>query len=442
MIRKRVLKKIITIFLILTAIVGLILGLTVVFFKIKEKTLETQIEKSQKICYGNKYIDKLSLEGMNKEQILYILDNEISEIKNRVVKVKVNDQEFVNTIDTFNPTIKILINGEATKISSNEEIAEYLIKVDKDLTTIEQLNIIENPQLGTNVVLTFDYTIDGEIVEQYVSDLADRFYVAKVEATMTLNDKGQFEVTDSADEQKLNEKKLVKSINNTSNKKDLKSVIRIDGKVSVSKAHYNSKDLKEITTLISSFQTNFVASSARGSNIILGSSRINGTVLMPGDKFSVDEVILPRTSENGYLVGKAYLDGRTVDSVGGGVCQIATTLYNTILQAGIIPEVRKAHSMPVSYVPLGLDAAVTTGIKDLVFTNTLSVPIYIEAKNQGNTLIYNIYSKENALEGYTYQPRSVQHSSLNATTYLDVYMDGAFVKSIYLHNDKYQQNKG
>ncbi|WP_162300625.1 VanW family protein [Anaerosacchariphilus polymeriproducens] len=441
MIRKRVLKKIFKIFLMLFTIICLILGLTVVFFKIREKTQKTQIEKYHAICYGNKYIGNLCLQGMNKEQIIYILENEISEIKNRVVKVKWNDQEIVNTIDTFNPTIKVLINGNPTEYT-NDQIADFLIKTDKEKTIGKQLEVIKNGKLGSKIIITFDYSLNGEIVQEYVSNLAQNCFVAPVEANISLADNDQFEVTESVDGQKINESMLVDAIQNTSDKNDWKSVVNIEGKMDIIKPHYNSNDLKKVNTLISSFQTHFIAASSRGRNIIKGTSRINGTVLMPGDEFSVDQVILPRTIENGYLIGKAFLNGRVVDSVGGGVCQIATTMYNTILRAGIIPDVRKAHSMSVSYVPLGLDAAVTTGSKDLMFTNTLSYPIYIEAENNGNSLIYKIYSGENALEGYTYEPRSVRHSSFSATAYLDVYKDGSLIKSIFLHKDRYLSKKG
>lgn len=437
MIRKRVIKKIFKIFLILFTIICLILGLTIVFFKIREKAQKTQIEKYQAICYGNKYIGNLCIQGMNKEQIIYILENEISEIKNRVVKVKWNDQEIVNTIDTFNPTIKVLINGKPTKYT-NEQIADYLIKTDKEKTIGKQLEVIKNGKLGSKIIITFDYSLDAEILQEYVSKISETYFIAPVEANITLAGNNQFEVTDSVDGMKLNENILIEDIKNTSNASDWKSVVNLEARMDILKPHYNSDELKKINTLISSFQTHFVAASSRGRNIILGTSRINGTVLMPGDEFSVDQVILPRTKENGYSIGKAFLNGRVVDSVGGGVCQIATTMYNTILRAGIIPDVRKAHSMAVSYVPLALDAAVTTGSKDLMFTNTLSYPIYIEAANNGNSLIYNVYSGENALEGYTYEPRSVQHSSRSATAYLDVYKDGALVKSIFLHKDQYR----
>lgn len=439
--RRKILKNSLFVMLLVITIVGLILGLAILFIKIDEKNKRTEAEKRiqelQDTCYGNKYIGELSLEGMNKEQIISILDNEISQIKNRVVKVEIDAQEYVNTIDTFKPKIEIIINGETSELS-NDEIAEYLIRTDKDLSELEQLRIIEHPDIGTKIEIKFDYSIDGKIIEEYVADLAGRFYVEEVGATMTLLDTGGFQVTDSRDEKKLKQKKLKNALKSTSSTNDWKSVLHIKGEVKTSPAHFDSEKLKEINTLISSYQTNFVAASSRGNNIIVGTSRINGTVLMPGDTFSVDETILPRTYANGYSISKAYLNGRTVDSVGGGVCQISTTLYNTVLRTGIIPEARQPHSKPVSYVPLGLDAAISEGSKDLVFTNTLSAPIYIEAINRGNTLIYNFYSTENALEDYTYEPRSIIRSSRSATTYLDVYKDGELVESIYLHDDRYR----
>lgn len=99
---------------------------------------------------------------------------------------------------------------------------------------------------------------------------------------------------------------------------------------------------------------------------------------------------------------------------------------------------RLPHSMSVHYVPLGLDAAISEGVKDLLVENTLDVPILIKAFTNGNTLTFQIVSYKGALKDYRYEPRSVVLSSLKAEAYLDIYKDDKLKESKFLHTDTYR----
>ena len=94
--------------------------------------------------------------------------------------------------------------------------------------------------------------------------------------------------------------------------------------------------------------------------------------IMPGQEVSVSTAILPRTSANGYREAGAYLNGETVMAIGGGICQVSSTVYNAVKNAGLVVLERHPHSMPVHYLPLGLDAAISSGSKDLRFRNNYS----------------------------------------------------------------------
>ena len=91
--------------------------------------------------------------------------------------------------------------------------------------------------------------------------------------------------------------------------------------------------------------------------------------MYPGEQFSVINAITPFTEENGYEEAGSYNQGEVVDSLGGGVCQVATTLYLALIRSELQIDRRSAHSMPVSYVKPAFDAAVAEGSKDLKFTN-------------------------------------------------------------------------
>ena len=115
---------------------------------------------------------------------------------------------------------------------------------------------------------------------------------------------------------------------------------------------------------------------------------------MPGETLSGYECMHPFTIENGYFTAAAYENGQVVDSVGGGVCQIATTLYDASLAAELEITQRQNHSMIVTYVKPSMDAAIAGTYKDIKITNNYSTPIYIEGTTAGKTLTFTIYGKE------------------------------------------------
>ena len=132
------------------------------------------------------------------------------------------------------------------------------------------------------------------------------------------------------------------------------------------------EELAQVKDLIGSFSTDFSSSSAgRATNVKNGCSKINGSLLFPGDTFSVYDTISPFTEENGYALATAYASGKVVESIGGGICQVSTTLYNAIIRAEVKVTMRYNHSMLVSYVDPSDDAAIASGLKDFQFVNNI-----------------------------------------------------------------------
>lgn len=117
----------------------------------------------------------------------------------------------------------------------------------------------------------------------------------------------------------------------------------------------------------------------RSINIGLAAESIDGTILLPGETFSFNEVVGPRTAAKGYRTAHIFVAGRITDGTGGGVCQVSTTLYNAVLRANLEVTERHNHMFAVGYVPLGHDAAVSYGYADLVFKNTTAYPLRINA---------------------------------------------------------------
>lgn len=155
------------------------------------------------------------------------------------------------------------------------------------------------------------------------------------------------------------------------------------------------EELALIKDCIGSFSTDFSTSSKeRATNVKNGCSKINGSILYPGEEFSVYATVSPFVKENGYELAGAYQNGATIESFGGGICQVATTLYNAVLRAELDVTQRYNHSMLVSYVSPSDDAAIAGTYKDMRFVNNTETPIYIEGYCSGGIITFNIYGVE------------------------------------------------
>ena len=128
----------------------------------------------------------------------------------------------------------------------------------------------------------------------------------------------------------------------------------------------------------------------RSHNIALAAKSINGTILLPGETFSYNETIGNPNKANGYKLGTAYSGGKVVESYGGGVCQVSSTLYNSVLYANLEIVQRYNHSYTVNYVPAGRDATVSYGGKDFKFKNTRKYPIKIVASARNGVVSVSI----------------------------------------------------
>ena len=130
---------------------------------------------------------------------------------------------------------------------------------------------------------------------------------------------------------------------------------------------------------LSFFTTKYdISNKDRSTNLELAASKINGTIISPGEEFSYNKTVGARTISAGYKEAKIYSNGQVVDGIGGGICQISSTLYNSVIFANLDVTERYNHQFLTSYVSQGRDATVVYGVKDFKFKNNRSLPIKIE----------------------------------------------------------------
>ncbi|MDD4295960.1 MAG: VanW family protein [Ruminiclostridium sp.] len=143
------------------------------------------------------------------------------------------------------------------------------------------------------------------------------------------------------------------------------------------------------------FSTSFNAyNEGRAHNIKAASDKINQSLLFPGESFSMDKVLGERTEKNGYKQAKVIVNNELVDGLGGGICQVTSTLYNSVLLSGLEVLERRNHTLPLTYIDMGRDATITQGYIDFRFTNNSGYAVIIESRVIGNQVSVTIWGIE------------------------------------------------
>ena len=218
---------------------------------------------------------------------------------------------------------------------------------------------------------------------------------------------GTLSYSDAKDGVTLDVDTTINAIKKALDEQEETDVVKVQATVSVQHPTVNIDLASRCRDKLGSFTTEFNAGNvSRSKNVANAARLINDSVIYPGETFSVHDAISPMTEENGYYAAPSYNNGQVVDSIGGGVCQVATTLYNAVLRAELEIVERSPHSMVVTYVKPSMDAAIAGDYKDLKFRNNTEVPIYIEGGTGSGNVYFNIYGEETRSSERTVQYES------------------------------------
>ncbi|MCI8481843.1 MAG: hypothetical protein HFJ27_01840 [Clostridia bacterium] len=179
------------------------------------------------------------------------------------------------------------------------------------------------------------------------------------------------------------------------------TTVTIPLNITVPKVTTNHIGTEAFPNLLATYSTTFSTSNSnRTTNIRLATNKVNGVVLLPGETFSYNKVVGQRTAAAGYKTAAVYVGGRVENGIGGGICQVSSTLYNTALRANLEIVRRSNHRFATGYVPLSTDATVSWGGPDFVFKNSRKYPIKIVASVNGGKITVSMYGckEENEYE--------------------------------------------
>ncbi len=325
------------------------------------------------------YAGGFALGGLTKEQAETQFAAYISGLEERSVTLDVAGNGLETTAKDLGYACK---NEDALQEAEEYAAGGCLIR-----QYMERKDLEKEP-----VHISLDAGVDETAVQTFVEEQCSGLPGEPQDAVITRVN-GKFEITPEQSGMAVDVKATIEKLNEELGKET--GAVSVEAVVTEQEPNIKKADLESISDVLGTCTTAYASSGAsRSGNIANGVSKINGHVLMPGETLSGYECMHPFTIENGYFTAAAYENGQVVDSVGGGVCQIATTLYDASLAAELEITQRQNHSMIVTYVKPSMDAAIAGTYKDIKITNNYSTPIYIEGTTAGKTLTFTIYGKE------------------------------------------------
>ncbi len=338
--------------------------------------------------WNNIYIENVSVAGMNAEEAKKVLLEQTDKRKEQKIKLRAEEAETELTFEELGLQVKDVDKLVKQAVDYGKKGSVWARK--------KEINALKKEAKNFEATYTVDVKKATKSMEEQMPELEN----AAKEATIKRVN-GQFVITEGKTGKKIDIQESVKIIENYFNNewdggqtKTLELVITLD------KPKVTKEQLEQIKDTLGTYSTFFGrGKSNREKNIINATNRINGTLLLPGEELSASEAMGENTAENGYFAAGSYLDGEVVQSMGGGVCQVSTTLYNAVLMAELEITERWAHSMTVDYVKASMDAAIAEGYKDLKFKNNTDTPIYIEGTIKNGNVEFTVYGKETRAQG-------------------------------------------
>lgn len=353
-------------------------------------------------------IDQVDVSGMTKAEAMSALEAYEAKLGDQTLKLGIGDNVLEAKLSEFGVTF------------ANEEVIDEALSLGRTGNVVKRYKDQKDLQ-AQGKVYALSWKADEALVREFVETQCTQ-YDREAENASLSRSNGAFQFVAGKQGLVLDKDAAVSTIieylENGWTSDEAGSVLEL--KTKITEPEGSAEELAYVTDLLGTFTTSFSTSSAnRCMNVNSGAEHINGTVLYPGEEFSAYETVAPFTAENGYAMAGSYLNGEVVDSMGGGICQVSTTLYNAVLRAELEVTERSPHSMTVHYVELSEDAAIAGTYKDFKFVNSTDYPIYIEGYTTSDKKItFNIYGKETRDSNRTISFESVKVSETPAATVL------------------------
>lgn len=341
--------------------------------------------------------------------------------------------------------LQLNYNGETNVISPDE--------IDLKYNTIEVVDeayhYTKTDSYFENVKRFFDLNKNSKNLEikslynenklsEKIQNISDSINVDMKNAKVYISDSGNISVSSATIGKELDIASTKESIYDAIKNKDYKS---IDLKVNIKEPKISTEAVKSVNTLLAEFSTKFsTKDSNRVTNVVLSAKATSDVLLMPGEEFSYNNLTGKRTTSNGYKDAPVIINGKLEQDVGGGVCQVSSTLFNSVLYSGLDVTSRRNHSLKSSYVSIGRDAMVSDGGSDFRFKNPYSHPVYIKNTVSNGVITSKIYGNISDKKNISIKVDPYTTEGLDAAkTYIE-YKDsnGKVIRTQYISNSVYK----
>ena len=334
------------------------------------------INKDSKI-YKNVYIENIDVSGLSKSEAIEKINKIVNKDNN--INLSYKDKKYKLNLKDIGFSYKI------------KEAVDKAHKVGRSETFLSNTKMKLNLQLGEEVKFKLDVDYDKDKLNSYICDLYKKIYIHPINSNITLSESG-FEVSKEMDGIELNKQQMFEMLNKKIMNRDYSTC---DIPVSVIKPKYTFDKLSKINTILGTYETSFNSkNNNRANNIKVATNKINNILIDSNESFSFNKLIGKRSIEQGFKEAPIILNGDMKLGMGGGICQVSSTVYNAALYSGLEIVQARNHSIPSGYIQKGRDATVSYGNIDLIFKNKYNSPILIHNSVEGNKIISTIYGSE------------------------------------------------
>lgn len=474
-------KKVLTISLIL-----IILVLSIIIFS----TIFSVINANNKNIIQGVYVNNIEVSNLSENEAIEILNQKLNDNQKNYITVKYNNYTKKIKLQDINGKFNVKdavskacnVGRDKNIVQNNYKILSTMIlknKIESNFTYDEELleKIINEISLEIpGIAIDSSYIIDGDklIVKNGTEGLQiqKNLFTQDLIKAFSTNIK-EFEIkTEQCNKKEINIEKIYREVYKepvnayyTTNPYEIhKEEDGIDFAITLQEAKSILEEEKEehiiplkklqpqirvadldegaFPDLLSTFTTKYGTGDVnRNINIALAAKSINSVVLMPGETFSYNDLIGECSTKTGYKAATIYLNGQLSTGIGGGICQVSTTLYNTVLRANLEIVERKNHSLGVTYVPSGQDAMVSIGTQDFKFKNNREYPIKVVAFVGTGSVTCEIYGlKQDTEYEVKLYSRTVSKTDkkYKVETYKILYLNGVEVSRTWLSTDTYK----
>ena len=338
---------------------------------------ESYANSNKSKIYNNIYIENIDMSGLTKEEAIDKLKESI--YCNKEINFLYDEHIYPLNFDFIELNYNI------------EDTVEKAFNIGRNKNIVDNTKIKINLKLGDKINFRLEPKYNNEKINDYIEILCSQINKEPVDATINI-EQDNIKVKDDVIGIKIYKDTLRETIIDKIDELDFNET---SIPINIIKPKYTYENLSKINSVLGSYKTKFNLSNYnRSNNIYIATNKTNNILLNNNEEFSFNNIIGQRSEQAGFKEAPVIINGEMQSGLGGGICQVSSTIYNAVLYSGLEITEARNHSIPSSYIEKGRDATVSYGAVDLKFRNNYQYPILIQNKVINDTIVTTIYGND------------------------------------------------